>query len=459
MPHPVRRFLLGAPGAVLLAAAVCCPVRAAEAPSVTAEASISADADADATVEAWRETFDDPALVALLAEALERNLTIENARHRLQQARALQRSARDDDRPGADLFGAPLQDVPTGDGYYQLGIGTRWEFDFFGAGAARDQEAAAKTATVAAQLRAAQLMIAAAVIQAYYEHHQAQVQLALSRQSHDLALRAQRLTQARHDAGLADAGEVRAASMQEYSRRIEQARLKHQIDRASSTLAALLSQSTPAPRDARASGHFAAVRFPSALRADDLRRRPDLMVAEADVLEAAARVKIARAALYPSLKLVGSIGYTHSLSSAPSPGGIAPVIGPTIDIPLWDWGRRRAVVNSEDHALSGALALYRQSVIDAASEAHIALGALDQQQAVVATRRETVDALQQSLDAWTTRYDLGLASELDLIQPEADLLDARSALVGARLDSILALLSVYKAAGGPTPNPASGETP
>ena len=262
--------------------------------------------------------------------------------------------------------------------------------------------------------------------------------------------------------------------MQEYRRRIEQARLKHQIDRASSTLAALLSQSTPAPRDARASGHFAAVRFPSALRADDLRRRPDLMVAEADVLEAAARVKIARAALYPSLKLVGSIGYTHSLSSAPSPGGIAPVIGPTIDIPLWDWGRRRAVVNRIDGLRGGsddyvtkpfslaelmvrAEALLRRADRNAAaaSEARTALSALEQQQAVVTTRRETVETLRQSLDVWTTRHDLGLASELDLIQPEAELLDARSALVGARLDSILALLAVYKAAGGP---PSVAET-
>ena len=457
MHHPNRRFLLGVPGAIFLVAAVCGPVRAAETPSAVADASIAADPDADAAVEAWRASFDDPALVALLSEALERNLTIEGARQRLEQARALQRGARNDNRPGADLFGAPLQDVPTGDGYYQLGLSTRWEFDFFGAGAARDQEAEARTATAAAQLRAARLMIAAAVIQAYYERHQAQMQLALSRRSHDLALRAVRLTQARHEAGLAEAGDVRILSMQENGHRIEQARLKHQIDRASWALAALTSRSAPEPQDARTSGHFAAVRFPSALRADDLRRRPDLMVAEADVLEAAARVRIARAALYPSLKLVGSIGYTHSLSSAHSPGGLAPVVGPTIDIPLWDWGRRRAVVNSEDHALSGALALYRQAVIDAASEAHTALGALEQQQAIVATRRETVDALQQSLDASTIRQDLGLASELELIQPEAALLEARSALVGARLDSILALLAVYKAAGGPPS--VAGETP
>ncbi len=411
----------------------------------------------DDRIDDWRTVFDDPTLTALLAEALERNLTIENARQRLQQARVLQRGARNDDRPGADLYGAPLQDVPTGDGYYQLGVATRWELDLFGAGAARDQEAEAKAAAGAAQLRAARLMIAVAVIQTYYERHQAQVQLALSRQSHDLALRAVRLTQSRHEAGLAAPDEVRAASQRENRQRIEQARLKHQIDRTSWILAALMSRSTPMLQDARASGHFAAVRFPSELRGDDLRRRPDLMLAEAEVLEAAARVRIARSALYPRLTLGGSIGYTHSLSSAPSPGGVAPVIGPTIDIPLWDWGRRRAVVNSEDHALSGALALYRQAVIDAASEAHTALSALEQQQAVVATRREAVDASQQSLDAWTTRYDLGLASELDLIQPEVDLLDARSALVGARLDSILALLAVYKAAGGPPS--VAGETP
>lgn len=455
MHHPNRRLLLGVPGAIFLVVAGGAAARADQTPApVPAEASALAETG---SAEDWRAVFDDPDLAALLTEALERNLTIESARHRLQQATALQRGARNADRPGADLFGAPLQDVPTGDGYYQLGVGTRWEIDFFGAGAARNQEAAARAASSAAQLRAARLMIATSLIQAYYERHQAQVQLALSRQSHDLSLRALHLMQARHDAGLADASDLRAAAMEENRRRIEQTRLKHQIDRASWTLAALLSRSGPDPHDAGPGGHFAAVRFASELRADDLRRRPDLMVAEAEVLEAAARVKIARAALYPSLSLGGSIGYTLSLASAPSPGGVSPVVGPTIDIPLWDWGRRRAVVNSEDHALSGALALYRQSVIDAASEARTALGALEQQQAVVTTRRETVETLRQSLDVWTTRHDLGLASELDLIQPEADLLDARAALVGARLDSILALLAVHKAAGGPPS--VAGETP
>lgn len=468
MPRPKRRLLLGAPSAMLLVVAggavaqareTAAPVspRPADAPAVIVkDVQTGAPLAADWVADDWREVFDDPDLMALLTEALDRNLTIESARQRLQQAQALQRRTNNAERPGLDLLGLPLQDVPTGDGYYQLGLATRWEVDFFGANAARDQEAEARTAAQAAQLRAARLMIATSLIQAYYERHEAQVRLALSRQSHELSLRALDLVQVRVDTGLADARERRAASIEENRHRIEQARLQYQIERASRTLDALLSRSDPASQD-QAAGHFASVRFPAELKANDLRRRPDVMTAEAEVLEAAARVRIARAALYPSLSLSGSISYTRSLSSAPSPGGLMPVIGPTIDIPLWDWGRRRAMVNSEDHALSSALALYHQAVIEAAGEVQTAFSALEQQQAIVTARRETVETLRRSLDAWTTRHDLGLASDLDMIQPQTDLLEARSALVDARLDSITALLHIFKAAGGPLL--AEGTTP
>ncbi|GAW42271.1 Outer membrane protein OprM precursor [Brevundimonas sp. SH203] len=446
-------LLAASGGAVARAGEAAAPV----SPTAVAGDSRTGDVQArDWVAEDWREAFDDPDLMVLLTEALDRNLTIESARQRLQQAQALQGRTRNAERPGLDLLGAPLQDVATSDGYYQLGLGTRWEVDFFGANAARNQEAEARTAAQAAQLRAARLMIATSLIQAYYERHEAQMRLGLARQSHDLSLRALDLVRTRLDTGLADARELRAASVEENRRRIEQTRLQHQVESASRTMDALLSRPASAADDQTA-GHFAAVRFPAELQADDLRRRPDVMAAEAEVLEAAARVRIARAALYPSLSLTGSISYTQSLSSAPSPGGLMPVIGPTIDIPLWDWGRRRALVNSEDHALSSALALYHQAVIEAAGEVQTGFSALEQQKAIVKARRETVKTLRRSLDAWTVRHDLGLASDLDMIQPQTELLEARSALADARLDSITALIRLFRSAGGPLP--AEGATP
>ncbi|EQD58799.1 transcriptional regulator, Fis family, partial [mine drainage metagenome] len=118
-------------------------------------------------------------------------------------------------------------------------------------------------------------------------------------------------------------------------------------------LAVLLSDAEP---DATllASG---AVPLPPALPpelppADLLRTRPDVQRAEAAVLHAAGELGIARANLYPRLGL----GWTAT-SSAQIAGSelgrmrTIPSLGPVINMPLFDWGLRRAQVSADGHRL------------------------------------------------------------------------------------------------------------
>ena len=94
--------------------------------------------------------------------------------------------------------------------------------------------------------------------------------------------------------------------------------------------------------------------------------------AEAAVEQAAAEVGVSRAALYPRLTLTGSLLYAYNLTrNHRTTSDSIPMVGPQIDIPLFDWGRRRAVADGKELALQASIKAYRQAVLNGIAEAEL----------------------------------------------------------------------------------------
>ena len=78
---------------------------------------------------------------------------------------------------------------------------------------------------------------------------------------------------------------------------------------------------------------------------------------------------MARSALYPRLSLGGSVLYAYNMTqNHRSNNNFVPAGGPTIDIPLWDWGARQAQVKAGEQGIAAALAGYRKAVLSGVSE-------------------------------------------------------------------------------------------
>ncbi|WP_046241768.1 TolC family protein, partial [Delftia tsuruhatensis] len=123
---------------------------------------------------------------------------------------------------------------------------------------------------------------------------------------------------------------------------------------------------------------------------DLLRTRPDIQVAQAGVERAAAEQGIAQAALYPRFVIGGSLLYSFNITqNLRTTQDNAPTFGPQIDIPLFDWGRRRSQADASELALQAAIQGYRQSVLDGVAEVESALAAIGAQ-------RQRIAALQDS---------------------------------------------------------------
>src|SRR3546814_12285204 len=70
--------------------------------------------------------------------------------------------------------------------------------------------------------------------------------------------------------------------------------------------------------------------------------RPDILAAEEKLRAARANIGAARAAFFPSISLTGSIGFASTdLGNLIGNEGLSWSFGPSISLPIFDWGARK----------------------------------------------------------------------------------------------------------------------
>jgi NodT family efflux transporter outer membrane factor (OMF) lipoprotein len=180
-----------------------------------------------------------------------------------------------------------------------------------------------------------------------------------------------------------------------------------------------------------------------------LERRPDIAAAERLVAAANQQIGVAHAAFFPALIFGG-----HAGSEAVAIADLltAPTrlwsIGVQVAETIFDGGKRRAQVRLTEAAYDAAVANYRQSVLTGLQQVEDALAELR----IAAQEADTVDravaAARQSLDISTIQYRGGLASYLQVITAQTNLLQSQRASVDLRTRSLVGSVSLIEALGG-----------
>ncbi|MBI5922834.1 MAG: TolC family protein [Betaproteobacteria bacterium] len=411
---------------------------------------------------AWWRALGDPALDDLVARALQGNLSLAAAGEHLRAARALSIPA-----AGASLpnlrFATTATPTPDSRGsYFQAGFDAQWELGLFGRSAAAVGIAAADAGLAQVNLRAARVSVAAEVVRTWLEWRDAERRLALSDQAVALQRQNLELLQARVRLRLAAAHELagaRAALAQAEAARLEP---QNAVQRYRQQLKVLLGDRNAAlPEGPRADIATSAELHIEQMPADLLRTRPEIQRAEQLVLRAASAAGEARANLYPRLALGGMLSAAWPMHGAGGDSSMHStlVLGPTFDIPLFDWGSRRAVVDVRDAELAAAVLEYRQSVLEGLAEVQSALAGLTLQRERLAAAQRALAALMEQENAALTRRRLGLADQLEIGAARLARLQAELALSQAQLTHQLSFVALCKALGGADPDGANTQQP
>jgi NodT family efflux transporter outer membrane factor (OMF) lipoprotein len=407
---------------------------------------------APAELSAWWQRLDDPLLTRLIGDASAGNLDLAVAASRLTQAREALVQARAGLVPTVGASGSAGRSVGDGNDRTSLNIGAdaAWEIDLFGRIRRGVEAARADAESVYYDREALRVAIAAEVATNYVEARLAQERLQLARDTLAIADDNLQIAQWRVQAGLVsslDSEQARAARAQtaasiptlESSFASATYRLAVLTGRPPGALTAELNTAKPIPDapDAVTAG----------IPADTLRQRPDVRSAERSLAAATARIGVAEAQLYPALRISGSIG-TAAFSIGGLFESIAGSILGGIDQTLFDGGRLRSQVRSQQAATEGALATYRQSVLIGLEDVENALVALDAARRRQAEFAIALDAASNTALLARTQYRAGLTDFQILLEAERSLLSARDGLAGSRGDETRAFIQLYRALGG-----------
>lgn len=403
--------------------------------------------------ENWWEGFGDLRLDALVEQALAANFDIASARERLAASRALLRAEQGDRLPSIDGIGDAGFDITSDSESDVLSAGITGVFfpDFSGRLSAEIEAAAARTAAAEYVVADRRRIVAAEVARQYFELRRTGERLALLEESTRLQEDTLRVVTLRFEAGLSANLDVRRAAADLAQTRAQRGLLELQRAQSAHALSVLLGEvpgsAPPVPEEATSVPEFASA-LPIGIPADLLRRRPDILIAEADLLEAAAQVGIERADLRPSLAISG-----QALIGDGSFGGIVSdflgSLGAALDLPIFDGGRRRAEVDASQYELDARFQEYQQSILQAMAEVENALVAIEAYSDRSADLEEAISESERAFEQSNALYREGLANLFDVLDSQRQLINSRQALIDSEAALAIALVQLYAAVGEP----------
>lgn len=413
-------------------------------------------------LRSWWQTWQDPTLNALIDEALTANLDLAQATQRLESERLIAGRWQSPFLPTITAGARPTQDVSATDMYYHASLDMTWELGLFGALDNSKLSANARLYQAEATEQGTRVIVIANVVRHYLalglsqkQQQLLQHQLTLDEETLELALTRQR-------AHLGTPEESTQAQLRLAQTRANLALEREASSRSARALAVLLGREQPDSAWTQINAPLQAPAFTlTELPADLLRTRPDIHTAEADVLQAAAQVGLARSALFPRLSLGGSILYAYNTTqNMRTSTDYAPSVGLYVDIPLWDWGQRRTRIQANESLLDAALLGYRKAVLDGVSEVENALSGLTHQQERIQALESSEQALKKQQQSQRTLQSLGLSSRYDQLLQQRAVLETQSDLWRAHAARTLSFIALYKALGGaPLPEKPEETTP
>ena len=423
------------------------------APVVMAPASYATDLPPAGLDQEWWRGFDDPVLDALIERGLAANLDVEAAADRLRAAEALLRAERSDRLPSLDGAGdAGLvlgsdNDVLTSAGLFGL-----LDLDLNGRLAAEIRAAAADYAEADYLVADRRRLVAAAIASQYLEYRRSGAQLELVDESTDLQEQTLRIVTLRFEAGLSANLDVRRAAADLAQTRARRGLIAIARADAANALAVLIAEppgsfAPPPSRDETPIPDYGAGP-PSGVPADLLRRRTDILAAEARLVGAAAAIGIERADLRPSLTIPGSLVLGNgSLTGLFS--DFLLTLGAAIDLPLFDGGRRRAEVDAAQALADARLAEYRNTFLVALAEVENALVAIEAYRLRIAALTEAIEQSETALSQSNALYREGLASLFDVLDAQRQLIASRQSLIDSEAALSSSFVAFHAAVGSP----------
>ncbi|TPN20868.1 efflux transporter outer membrane subunit [Mesorhizobium sp. B2-3-3] len=405
----------------------------------------------------WWSTFSDPSLTSLIGYAQAENPNLDSAAADIDKARATLTSARASLFPGLDGSGSVTRSGTDGEAANRVKASTTssgsldasWEIDLFGKNRQTSEAARLRIHKQIANWHDARVSLAAEVADDYVQYRACrQLENAYSA---ELASQREtiRATETAATSGLTSTSDLALARASAASSSLNLTAQHAECEVLVKSLAQLTGGNEARVRELLAKGKTgipAPKKFSiTSVPAKALRQRPDIGALELEVAASIADIGAAKADLYPSLSLSGSV----AISSSTLTGTSAPwSFGPALTIPVLDGGSRRAAVKSAIADYDTAVAAYKSGVLSAVAEVETALVRVDTTRKRIRDASSAARNYRAYFNSIDTNWRAGGASLLDREEARRSAQSAEITLIEIRRDAVRYWIALYKALGG-----------
>ena len=442
----------------------------------TGDTALSGSMSTDKAGAKWWTLYADSQLNTLVEEALSRNGNLQLAVARVDEARAQLGITQSAQSVGVDgsfsrarsessaATGTLPPGLPRERNDYRAALNVSYELDLWGRLRSATEAARADMLATEAARDTVRTALAADVVQAYFGLRSLDEQVAATRRSVATRGEGVGLQQKRYDAGVIskfELGQLQSelAAAQAQLPALERRRLQTQTALAvllGRTPKEIFESAKPSPPSTTATTNAmpdksdpTPVIVPTGLPSDLLLRRPDIVAAEQRLIGMNARIAQARASLFPAITLTGMLGsQSQALSNLfTGPAGIWSLAAGVLQ-PIFQGGRLRSAVDATEARERQALIQYQQAIQSGFKDVRDALDGqmLARQQLDAESSR--ADYLRDTYRLARLRYDNGVASLLDVLDAERNLLAAELNRADAQRAQRAAVADLFKALGG-----------
>jgi len=400
----------------------------------------------------WFDLFQDDTLRSLITASLQANYDIRIAVQRVLQAEGQLAATRSGLFPqlgaqgGASRDGvnSPIQSIA---GAYGI---ASWEIDLFGKLRRATEASRAELLAVQENQKAVMQILVAQVASAYFDLREYDAELQLVRESIKTRQESLMLVIAREQGGVGSLLDVDQAKTLVASAQANASLLDKAQEQTENLIDVLLGRPPgPVARGRNLVDQPQPPQVPAGLPSALLERRPDLRVAEQQLIAANARVGVAKAAYYPSISLTafGGVQTTDLLGVISRTGGAYGMSG-VVDLPIFDAGRRRGNYKTAKAQDEELIISYQKAINGAFRDVSDALVGYQKNKEYTVSVNLLAETLRDQSMLANARYSGGVTSYLEVLDTERQRLSAEQQLTQAQRDVLTSLVQLYKALGG-----------
>lgn len=431
-----------------------------EAWSIKDSLAIVSDSAALAVADtAWWELFGDTVLTQLITTSLTENNDIRIAAARVEEFLGLYGVTKSDFFPKIDAAGTGTrgQRLLSGDGsqtrptsnVFDVNVGARWEIDLWGKIRRATEAARADLFASEESRRGVVLSVTALVADSYFDLLSADRQLEIAERTAASRLGTVKLFEARLDKG--DASELELSQVQsQYWQAVAQvSALKREVSKIENAIGVLLGRGPGPVARGGTIADLALPLIPASLPSELLERRPDVRLAEEQLIAANARIGVARSLYFPSISLTGLFGVASvDLENLFTPTARIWDVGGSVFQPIFYWGEITGRVEAAEAVQRQTLYAYVGSVQNAFRDAEDALVG----RMMTLEERDAQDAQTKALTTYEKlarmRYEDGVTSYLEVLDAERALFSSELQLAQTEASLRKSIVGVYRAMGG-----------